>query len=173
MEHIEAGGGFNVLDGAALVMGSALSSILMLGVRRPQLSGMGWIMIAVTFALVAVTAAGPFVYLARRFVRRVPGYPKIGDKLWAILGLPWLATALLQSATPGTEPRHNPLFAGALSVGLALVNLIALAVVWGTWVLVSPEQAARVDAAPWTNRVGLVLSIAWPLQCGLGMVVLS
>jgi hypothetical protein len=173
MERTDAGGGFSVLDGAALVMGSALSSILMLGVRRPQLSGMGWIVIAVTFALVAVTAAGPFVYLARRFVRRVPGYPKIGDKLWAIVGLPWLTTALLQSATPGTEPRHNPLFATALSIGLALVNLVALAVVWATWVIVPPEQASRVDAAPWTNRVGLVLAIAWPLQCGLGMVVLS
>ncbi len=173
MERTDPAGGFNVLDGAALVMGSALSSILMLGVRRPELSGMGWIMIGVTFALVAVTAAGPFVYLARRYVRRVPGYPKIGDRLWALLGLPWLATALLQSATPGTEPRHSPLFATALSVGLAVANLVALAVVWGTWVIVPPEQAARVDAAPWTNRVGLFLSIAWPLQCGLGMVVLS
>lgn len=173
MERTDAGGGFSVLDGAALVMGSALSSILMLGVRRPELSGAGWVMIGVTFVLVAVTAAGPFIYLVRRFFRRVPGYPKIGDKLWALLGLPWLASALVQSVTPGTEPRHNPLFASALSVGVAVACLIALTVVWGTWVVVPPEQAARVESAPWTNRVGLILSIAWPLQCGLGMIVLS
>jgi hypothetical protein len=173
MERIDAGSGFSVLDGAALVMGSALSSILMLSVRRPELSGAGWVMIAATFVLVAITAAGPFIYLARRFIRRVPGYPKIGDKLWTLLGTPWLATALLQSATPGTEPRHNPLFQSALSVGLAIACLIALAVVWGTWVVVPPEQAARLESAPWTNRVGLILSIAWPLQCGLGMIVLS
>ena len=64
-----------------------------------------------------MTAAGPFLYLARRFVRRLPNYPKIGDRLWACLGLPWLVTALLQSATPGTEPRHNPLFSATLIVG--------------------------------------------------------
>ena len=29
------------------------------------------------------------------------------------------------------------------------------------------------SSAPWTNRVGLILAIAWPIQCGLGMVVLS
>jgi len=46
-------------------------------------------------------------------------------------------------------------------------------VVWNTWVIVPPEQAARVEASPWTNRVGLILAIAWPIQCGLGMVVLS
>ena len=103
----------------------------------------------------------------------LPDYPKIGDRLWALLGLPWLGAALLQSATPGTEPRHNPLFSATLIVGLGVVCLIALIVVWSTWVLVSPEQAAKVEAAPWTNRLGLILSIAWPIQCGLGMVVLS
>lgn len=173
MERTDTGGGFSVLDGASLVTGSAISSILMLGVRRADLSGSGWIMIGVTFTLVAVTAAGPFVYLARRFVRRLPNYPKVGDKLWALLGVPWLATALLQSATPGSEPRHNPLFTTTLTIGLAIVCMIALGVVWGTWVMVPPEQASRIEAAPWTNRVGLILSIAWPLQCGLGMIVLS
>ena len=173
MDRIDSGGGFSVLDGAALVMGSAVSSVLMLGARRPDLSGPSWIMIATTFTLVAVTAAGPFLYLARRFGRRLPNYPKVGDKLWALLGIPWLATALLQSATPGSEPRHNPLFTTTLSVGLAIACLIALAVVWGTWVIVPPEQASRIEAAPWTNRVGLILSVAWPLQCGLGMIVLS
>ena len=42
-----------------------------------------------------------------------------------------------------------------------------------TWVTVSPEVAARTAAPTWTNRVGLVLAIAWPVQCGVGMAVLG
>jgi hypothetical protein len=173
MERIDTGGGFSVLDGAALVMGSAIASIHILGVRRWDLSEMGWFMVAITFTWVAITAAGPFLFLARLYVRRLPGYPKIGDRLWALLGIPWLATALLQSVSPSSEPRQNPLFTTTLSAGLAIVCLIALGVVWSTWVMVPPERAAEIEAAPWTNRVGLILSIAWPIQCGLGMVVLS
>ncbi len=90
-----------------------------------------------------------------------------------MLGLPWLLTALVQSASPESEPRHSSLFITTLSVGLAVVCVIALSVIWSTWVIVSPERAARVEAAPWTNRVGLILSIAWPLQCGFAMIVLS
>jgi hypothetical protein len=173
MQRFDPGGGFNVLDGAALVVGSAIASIHILGVWRENLSGAGWAMIGLTFSWVAITSAGPFIYVARRFFRRLPDYPKIGDRLWALLGIPWLVTALLQSAAPVSEPRHNPLYATTLSVGLAVVSFIALGVVWAKWVIVPAKQAARVDAAPWTNRVGLILSIAWPIQCGLGMLVLS
>jgi hypothetical protein len=173
MERIDTGAGFGVLDGASLVMGSAVASIHILGVRRWDLSGAGWFMVGITFTWVAMTAAGPFFFLERRYARRIPDYPKIGDRLWALLGIPWLATALVQSASPGSEPRHNPLFANTLSVGLAVVCLIALVVVWSTWVMVPPGRAAQVEAAPWTNRVGLILAIAWPIQCGLGLVVLS
>jgi hypothetical protein len=154
-------------------MGSAIASIHILGVRRWDLSGAGWLMVGITFTWVAATAAGPFIFLARLYVRRLPGYPKIGDRLWALLGLPWLVTALVQTAAPSSEPRHNPLFTTTLSVGLAVVCLIALGVVWSTWVIVPPERASQIEAAPWTNRVGLILAIAWPIQCGLGMVVLS
>jgi hypothetical protein len=173
MERIDSGSGINVLDGVALVMGSAIASVHILRVIRSGLSGAGWIMVWLTFSWVAITAAGPFIFLARRYSRRLPGYPRIGDWLWALLGLPWLVTAIIQSALPGQDPRHNPLFASTLGISLAIVCVIALVVVWGTWVIVPPEQAARVEAAPWTNRVGLILSIAWPIQCGLGMVVLS
>ncbi len=173
MERIDQGGGFSVLDGGALVGGAAIASIHVMGIRLVDLAGPGWVMILFTFSWIAATAAGPFFYLARRFGRKLAKYPKIGDRLWALLGLPWLVTALLQSATPGTEPRHNPLFSATLTVGLGVVCVIALIVVWGTWVMVSAEQAAQVEAAPWTNRVGLILSIAWPIQCGLGMIILS
>ena len=131
-------------------------------------------MLWLTFTWVAVTATGPFLYLARRFARRLADYPKIGDRLWAMLGIPWLLTAVIQSADRRDRSRgRTPCSRRRLSVGLGLVCLIALGVVWSTWVMVPPEQAARVEAAPWTNRVGLILAIAWPIQCGLGMVVLS
>jgi hypothetical protein len=173
MERIDTGDGFSVLDGAALVMGSAIGSIHALRVMRSELTGAGWVMLWLTFAWVAITSTGPFLYLARRFGRRLAEYPKIGDRLWAMLGVPWLLTAVIQSATAGSEPRPNSLFATTLGVGLGLVCLVTLAVVWSTWVMVPPEQATRVEASPWTNRVGLILAIAWPIQCGLGLVVLS
>jgi hypothetical protein len=173
MERIDKGEGFGILDGGALVIGSAVASIHILGVRRLDISGVNWFIVALTFAWVAVTAAGPFVFLERRYGGRIPSYPQIGDSLWALLGIPWVVTGLVQSAAPTSEPGHNPWFAMTLSTGLAIVCLIAVAVVWSNWVMVPPQQAARVEAAPWTNRVGLVLSIAWPIQCGSGMVVLS
>ncbi len=173
MERSDTGSGFSVLDGVAMVMGSAIASIHTLRVMRGDLTGAGWVMLWLTFAGVAVTATGPFLYLGRRFARRLPDYPKIGDRLWAMLGVPWLVTAVIQSATAGSETRQDSLFNLTLSVGLGIVCLIALGVVWTTWVMVPPEQAARVEVAPWTNRVGLILAIAWPIQCGLGLVVLS
>jgi hypothetical protein len=173
MERIDTGDGLSVLDGGALVMGSAIASVHILWAMRGDLSGAGWFMMAITFTWVAITAAGPFIFLARRYVRRLSNYPKIGDRLWALLGIPWLASAVLQSAAPGSESRPNSLFAMTLSIGLGIACLIALAVVWSTWVMVSPAQAARIEAAPWTNRVGLILSIAWPIQWGMAMVVLS
>jgi hypothetical protein len=173
MERIDKGEGFSILDGGALVMGSAIASIHILGVRRWGVSGATWFIVALTFAWVALTAAGPFIFLERRYASRIPKYPQIGDSLWALLGIPWVVTALAQSAAPTSEPGHNPWLMMTLSTGLAIVCLIAVAVVWSTWVMVPPQQAARIEAAPWTNRVGLILSIAWPIQCGLGMVVLS
>ena len=75
MERIDKGDGFSVLDGAALVMGSAIASVHILGVRRWDLSGAGWFMVAITFTWVALTAAGPFIFLARRYARRLAELP--------------------------------------------------------------------------------------------------
>jgi hypothetical protein len=173
MEPSGQGKDINVLDGVALVMGSAIASVHMLRVIRSGLSTAGWIMLWLTYSCVALTATGPFMFLARRYSRRLPGYPKIGDGLWALLGVPWVVTAVIESVVPGEDPRHNPLFSLTLTISLALSCLIAVVVVWGSWVMAPPERASRIEGAPWTNRVGLILAIAWPIQCGLGMIVLS
>jgi hypothetical protein len=169
----ETGEGLSVLDGAAIVTGAAVASIHIRGVIRDDLAAPGWVLVWGTFAWVALTAAGPFVFLVRRYLRRLAEYPRVGDVLWAVLGLPWLLTALLRSTTPGPAPRRDALFAASLSLGLAIASLIALTVVWTRWVMVPADAAARIETAPWTNRVGLVLAVAWPIQCGVGLVVLD
>ena len=173
MAQAESRGGFSVLDGAVLVSGAAVASVHIRGVMSESLTGPGSILTWGCFAWIAVTASGPFLLLVRLYARRLPDYPKVGDRLWALIGLPWILTALIRPAsTPGVGHRHD-LYAIALSVGLGVVSLIALAVVWGTWVMVSPQQAAQTSSAPWTNRVGLVLAVAWPIQCGIGLVVIE
>jgi hypothetical protein len=165
--------GFSVLDGAAIVTGAAVASVHIRGVIRDDLAAPGWVLIWGTFAWVALTAAGPFVFLVRRYLRRLPDYPRVGDALWAMLGLPWLLTALSRSAPPGTPPRRDAFFAAGLGVALAVVSLIALVVVWRRWVMVPPDEAARTAAGPWTNRLGLILAVAWPIQCGVGLVLVD
>jgi hypothetical protein len=172
-EHGGERGGFTLLDGAALVSGAAVASVHIRGAVPPGLTGGGWILVWITFAGVAVTAAGPFVFLGRRFGRRTPGYPRVGDVLWAILGLPWLVTALMRTAASSPGPQRNELVSAGLTFGVLVASTIALAVVWGTWVLVPPEKIARAGPTPWTNRVGLVLAVAWPLQCGFGLVFVA
>ncbi len=166
-------GGFSVLDGAAIVTGAAVASIHIRGVIRAgdHLAAPGWLLIWGTFAWVALTAAGPFLFLVRRYLRRLAGYPGVGDALWGVLGLPWLVTAVIRSATPGDPHGEGDLFPLSLTVLLAVACLIALTVVWRRWVMVSPEEAARTASAPWTNRIGLILSVAWPIQCGVGLVI--
>jgi hypothetical protein len=164
-----SGGGFGVLDGAAMVIGAAVASVHIRGVIRDNLAAPGWALVWGTFAWVALTAAGPFLMAIRRFVRRLADYPKVGDFLWTVLGLPWLLTAVLRSAAPGDAT----LVAVGLFVGLGIASAIVMTVVWKRWVMVTPEVAARTASPPWTNRVGLFLSVAWPIQYGAVLVVID
>jgi hypothetical protein len=173
------GNGFSVLDGVAIVAGAAVASVHLRGVLAGDPFGPGWVLLLGTFLWVGLTAAGPFLFLLRRFARGLPGSPRVGELLWAMLGLPWLLTALLQTAPSRMADAgrpdgvSNPFVATTLMSGLAITSLVALGVIWMTWVTVKPDKAAETFSPPWTNRVGLVLSIAWPIQCGVGMVVIG
>ena len=170
---VDLGEGLSVLDGVALIAGAAVASVHIRGLIEDALFGPGWIVVWLTFAWVCVTAAGPFVYVVRRFVRKPFDYPRVGDQLWGLLGLPWLLTAFFQNTRERGESIQHTLVATGLSVGLMLVSACAVSVIWTTWVMVTPDRASETFSGPWTNRLGLVLAIAWPLQCGAGMVVVS
>lgn len=170
---IDFGNGLSVLDGVALVAGAAVASVHTRGLIEEELFGPGWVVIWGSFAWLAITAAGPFVYMVRKHVRKPWNYPGVGDRLWALLGIPWLLTAFLQNTADGSAPSHQTLVSAGLSVGLLLVSILAVTVIWATWVTASRERAAETFSGPWSNRLGLILTIAWPIQCGVGMVVTS
>ncbi len=174
-ERPESGGGFTLLDGAALVIGAALASIHTRGLISQPLSVIGWGLTWITFTGIALSAAGPFVFLVRRYGRRPPGYPRLGDWLWLILGVPWIVTAMLRpsGSKDGAAGSHavSELYVMALWIGLAVASMIALGAVWTRWVLPPPDSRNRWEPTPWTDRLGLILAICWPLQCGFGLVV--
>ncbi len=166
-------GGVTMLDGAALVIGAAVASTQVRGVFPDRLTGAGWSLVWWTFAGITVSAAGPFVFLARRYWRRPPRYPRTGDLLWTILGLPWVLTAPLRTAQPLPGAQPDPFATLALTLGIAAASLVALVVIWKTWVLASPVPPADPEPPDWTDRVGLTLASAFPLQWGFGLVVLG
>lgn len=177
------GTGFNVLDGASLVLGAAIASVHLRDLASAQrLSGFGWAMMWVTFTGIALSSAGPFLFVLRRFVRQLPDYPHLGDILWGVLGLPWILAAAFRPADPasvGRVNREGPSLDSAMSyevclwVGLIAACLFALVVVWKNWVIVPPEQARSLEKGTWTDRFGLALAVAWPLQCAFGLVVVG
>src|SRR4051794_23667601 len=92
--------GFTVLDGVSLVVAAAVASVHM---RTPVqiASGAGWGLVWIAFAGVGLWAAGSILYVVRRYGRRPEGYPRLGDRLWGVLGLPWVVSAPLRSSPGG------------------------------------------------------------------------
>ncbi len=80
-------GGLTMLDVTALVTGAAVASVHFRDFEEDiaGLTLVGWTLLVPAFAWLALTAAGPFVFLVRRFSRRPEGYPGPYDWLW--LGL--------------------------------------------------------------------------------------
>ncbi len=166
--------GFTMLDGAALVLGAAVSSVHL----RPFTSrglfdgalGLFW----PTFVGVALTACGPFVLLERWFWRRSPDYPGLGDILWAVLGLPWVLTSVLRASAGSLGPRMLDLYRPSLVFLIGLSCMVTMAAVTHRWILKPPSPSETLaPSGPWTTRVGLAVSFTWPLQCGFGMIVTS
>lgn len=176
------GGGFSVLDGAAVVVGATIASVHLRDLATsPGLSAFGWGLVWITLTGIAISATGPFLFVLRKYLRRVPAYPRVGDTLWMLLGLPWVLSAPVHGSRessvlinrPGATANTLDMYAICLWGAQAIVCMIVLVVVWKTWVLATPEVQTSRESLPWTDRLGVALAVAWPLQCGLSLVVVG
>lgn len=169
--------GFTLLDGIALVMGGAIASVhLRQATPSGILSGAGWAMIWLTFSGVALTSAGPFLALIRTISGR-PGTPqRLGDRLWTLLGAPWILAAIpriVSSSDQKGKEFASQHYDFLLTTGLGIATLVTVTVIWSRWVIVPSDGIQVRESESWTHRVGLILAVAWPVQCGLGMVVMG
>ncbi len=169
----EGGRGLSVLDITSLVSGAAVASVHVSGPMREEASAVGGPFLWAVFLWIGVTSAGPFLYLVRRYARKAASYPRLGDRLWTILGLPWVITSVARSILSRTGLPIEKWYPFGLSIGLACACVTSLLMVLHQWVLVSPEDAAKTSEGPWTNRVGLALAVAWPIQAGAALVVIG
>ncbi len=175
-DRVDGGGGFTVLDGVALVTGAAVASVhIRAAVPRFATPG-DWAWAWCLFAWLSTTATGPYIFLVRRFFTRPEGYPRLGDRLWAMSGLPWLLAAMVKTFDPAPDlvsGRLDPAYVGCLSIGLCLVAMVAVPVLAARFLLVDPSKPRGQGPSPWTHRLGLALTVAWPIQCGVGLVVMG
>jgi hypothetical protein len=175
-DRVEAGGGFTVLDGVALVTGAAVASV---HVRTavPRIAGpIGWFWVWCLFSWLALTSGGPFLFLVRRFFTKPENYPRLGDRLWALAGLPWLVAAMVQTFESNSRvisAQQDTAYVGSLTLGLVLVAMISVPVLIVKYFWGDPKSPKPVEISPWTDRLGLFLAVAWPIQCGVGLVVVG
>ena len=175
-DRADAGGGFTVLDGVALVTGAAVASVHIRS-AVPEFDGpVDWAWAWCLFSWLSLTSAGPFVYVVRRFFTRPSGYPRLGDRLWLMSGLPWVIAAMVRTGEAPAEVvsgRLDPAYIGCLSIGLSLVAMVAVPVLAAKFLLVDPSKPKVPEPSPWTHRLGMMLTVAWPIQCGVGLVVMG
>jgi hypothetical protein len=170
-------GGVTMLDAAALVTGGAVASVHFREFEDEigGLTLLGWALLVPSFAWLALTAAGPFVFLVRRFSRRPEGYPSPDDWVWLALGLPWVVAGLVRSASGGLPEGANSLYATGLLLGLVMASVPAVARLWRLLPRIDPISSGPAPtvrpAGSWTARLGRAVAIAWPLQLGLGLLV--
>jgi hypothetical protein len=163
--------GFQLRDGAALVLGAAIASVHLRGTVR-EAAGAGWVLAWIAFAGVALTAAGPFELLVDRMAKR-SRVRYFGETLWCVLGLPWIATTILSPLSASPSERVPDLYSLCLTIGVAVVSLLVMCELWKRWIRPPLADDSDEPSAPWTHRVGLALSVCWPLQSGFVLIVLG
>ncbi len=178
-ERVELGSrGFTVLDGVALVTGAAVASVHVRSAVPSTAGPIGWVWAWCLFGWLTLTSAGPYLFLVRKFFTRPEGYPQVGDRLWALSGLPWLVAAIVRTLEPNlrlmlsSRSQHDTYFA-CLSVGLGLVALISVPTLAARYLWNDPSSPRMPEPRSWTHRVGVLLAIAWPIQCGVALVLLD
>ncbi len=178
-ERAESGNGFTVLDGAGMVIGAAVAAVHLRQSVPETLAGPGWALLWLTFAGVAITATGPPISFLRYLRERPSGKTWLGDRLWTLLGAPWVLMALVRAASSeglseNVQVDLLELYTLGLSIGIGSASILTLGIVWSTWVMVPPGRINEPEEpTPWTHKVGLTLAVAWPLQCGFGLIVLG
>lgn len=156
--------GVTVIDAIALVMGGAVASVHVRGRLLEDASAGAGAFLALGFAGLSLTAAGPFLLASRALAGWPTPRGPAGTWCWAALGGPWVAGGIVQAIAPGHELRWVLLVAGMTpAVFFVVIH------VWLHWVRTRTAEAAgaRTRFAHWTDAVGLVLAVAWPLQLSL------
>ncbi len=130
-DRAESGGGFTVLDGVALVTGAAVASVHVRSAVPRVVGPVGWFWAWCLFSWLTLTSAGPYLYLVRKFFTKPDGYPRLGDRLWALAGIPWLIAAMIRTfgPTPSAKVATGSLdtaYVGSLTLGLAIVAMISV-----------------------------------------------
>jgi hypothetical protein len=174
--RVESGGGFSVLDGLALVTGAAVASVHVRSVVPREVGPIGWFWAWCLFAWLALTSAGPYFFLVRRFFTKPEGYPWLGDRLWALAGLPWLAAAMVQTfgaTSRGASSHPDMAYAGCLTLGLGFFTIVSVPILAARFLWQAPDQPRTPEPKPWTHRLGISLAVAWPIQCGVGLVLIG
>jgi hypothetical protein len=169
--------GWNLLDAVAIVTGAAVASVHVRERIDPggHLTTIGGGLLVASFLFLSLTSTGPILYFVRKFLRHTHRYPRDGDRVWMMLGLPWFVVALWRSSL-GPVPSRLALerTAGMLQVG------IGLAAVYSTWMLIkrwrelAPPPNGEPDpprVTPASSRIGFALGAAWPLQLGLALTL--
>jgi hypothetical protein len=113
-------------------------------------------------ALLGLTAAGPFVFAWRCGIRRTAGYPRPGDVIWMLLGLPWTISAPLMEGAAGSG-------AWILGLSLAISCTLAMMELWRSWIC-DRSSDGRVTT---TEAIGLALGVAWPVQVALALMLVG
>ncbi|MDX2038602.1 MAG: hypothetical protein SFX72_18285 [Isosphaeraceae bacterium] len=160
--------GWNLLDALGFVAGAAVASVHVKdrAVFADELSPPFLVILFLGFILVAVTAAGPFLFCLRRFGNRRPAFASETELAWVALGLPWTLMAIWRSLPSGElleQARdRSDVF---LQVGLLLASAHAARIFLRRLLAAESKQADPVDASrSVAERISIGLVDTCPLQ---------